>query len=108
MIIKKTELEQVVMLRITDRPLPRNARRAVEFNFEKGTPSLKIKVLNNEQPKAKKMIKPKGESKRMDGESIVREIKDKGRTEDIANQDLKKEDTMKKDQRKDKKDNGYT
>ena len=42
------------MPRITDHPMLQDSRHAVEFNFEKRTSSLKITVLNDEQPKAKK------------------------------------------------------
>ena len=49
------------MPRITDHPMLQDSRHAVEFNFEKRTSSLKITVLNDEQPKAKKIIKPKRE-----------------------------------------------
>lgn len=35
----------------------------MEFDFDKGTPCLKITVLNNEQLKARKLTKPKSEVK---------------------------------------------
>lgn len=60
---KGKEPEQIVVPKIIDHALPRSFKRAAEFDFEKGTPSLKITVLSNEQPKVKKMIKSKGEVK---------------------------------------------
>ena len=45
---KGKRLEQVATSKVIDYPLPKNSRCVVEFNFEKGAPSLKITVLNNE------------------------------------------------------------
>ena len=43
----------------------------------------------------------------MGGESATRETKNEGRIEDITNEDPEKKVAAKKDQRKNKKDNGY-
>ena len=41
----------------------RESKHAVEFHFEKGSPSLKITVQDKEQSQAIKMIKPRKEVK---------------------------------------------
>ena len=60
---KGKEPKQAIFPKITDYALPKSSKCVVKYNFERGTPSLKIIVLNNEQPKAKKMMKPRSEVK---------------------------------------------
>ena len=61
LIIRGKKPEQAAAPKITNHPSLEESKHAIELHFEKGTPSLKITVLDNEQSQARKMIKPRRE-----------------------------------------------
>ena len=60
---KIEQFKQAAVPKVIDHPFLRESKKAVEFHFEKGSPSLKITVLDREQSQAKRMIKPRKEVK---------------------------------------------
>ena len=81
----------------------------MEFHFEKGSPFLRITVLDKKQSQASKMIKPKREVKAEKWMENRQPKKQKGerRIEITTNQDPKKEAAAKENQRESKGYSGH-
>ena len=85
--------------KITDHPLPRKSKCAVEFHYSVGQ-----RVISGEK---NDQAKKGGQSKKVDGKPTTRKIKCERRIETTTNQDRKKEATMRENQRKSKGYNGH-
>ena len=60
--LRREQYEQRQVPQISDHPVPRDSKRAIEVNYSQGRSNLRITVRNDESARDVRMIKPKVES----------------------------------------------